>query len=104
MGVLDTQIEPLVNQTFEPLVGGDLAAQLLHPFLAHVFRTTLHATGVADLPVGPDAVWGIFVLAGERARTHRADFQQRSLDLLQPGLYLLNPFLAHAVLISGFIV
>src|SRR6516225_1231516 len=90
-----SQIEPLVDQAFEALVGGDLAAHLLYPFLAHVFRTALHATGVADLPVRPEVVLGILVLTGERPWTHRADLQQRALDRLQPEFDRLNPFLAH---------
>ena len=74
-GVLDTQVEPLVNQTFEPLVGHDLAAKLLHPFSADVLRAALHPAGIADLPVGPGVVLGVLVLAGQRARAHGADLQ-----------------------------
>ena len=29
--MLDTQVDPLVNQTLEPLAGNGLAANLLHP-------------------------------------------------------------------------
>src|SRR5882724_13505893 len=38
LGVLDTQVDPLVNEAFEPLVGGDPAAKFLHAFLADVLR------------------------------------------------------------------
>src|ERR1019366_2228920 len=72
-GVLDTQVDPLVNQTFEPLVIHRLAANILHAFLADVLRAALHPAGIADLPVGPGLVLGILVLAGQRARAHRAD-------------------------------
>ena len=66
--MLDTQVGPLVNQAFEPLVGCDSPAKLLHAFLADVLRAALHPTGIADLPVGPGVVLGILVLAGQRAR------------------------------------
>src|ERR1039457_2955266 len=65
----------LVNQTFEPLVSRGLAANLLHPFPADVLRAALHPAGIADLPVGPGLVWGILVLAAQRARTHGTDLQ-----------------------------
>jgi hypothetical protein len=57
--VLDTQVDPLVDQASEPLVGCDSAAKLLHAFLADVLRAALHPTGIADLPVGPGVVLGI---------------------------------------------
>src|ERR1035437_7722946 len=49
--VLDTKVDPLVNQTFEPLVGHGLTAHLLYVFLADVLRAAFHLTGIADLPV-----------------------------------------------------
>src|ERR1700681_3121286 len=74
-GVLDTEVDPLVDQAFEPLVVCDPAAKFLYAFLADVLRAALHLTGVADLPVGPGLVFGVLVLAGQRARAHRADLQ-----------------------------
>jgi hypothetical protein len=49
--VLDTQVDPLLNQTFEPLVSGDLAPKVLHPFSADVLGAALHPSCIADLPV-----------------------------------------------------
>jgi len=43
--VLHTQVDPLVNQTYEPPVGHDLAAKLLHPFLADVLRIVASGLG-----------------------------------------------------------
>jgi len=75
--VLDTQVDPLVHQTFEPLVGHDLAAKLRHPFPADVLRAALHPAGTADLPVGPGVVLG---KAGTTARRRRTG-SLRSLGL-----------------------
>ena len=36
--MLNTQVDPLVNQTFEPLVSRGLAANILYPFPADVLR------------------------------------------------------------------
>src|SRR5207244_5344594 len=88
---------PLLDQTLEPLVTRDLAANILHPLSADVLRAALHPARIADLPIGPGVVLGILVLAGQRARAHRTDLQSRRLAPINPPPDLLNPFLAHDV-------
>ena len=73
--MLDTEVDPLVNQTLEAFVGGNLAANLLHRFLTDVLGAAPHLAGIADLPIGPGVVLWIFVLPGQRARAHGADLQ-----------------------------
>ncbi len=94
--MLDAQVAPWVEQASEPLVGGDLLANLRHPFLANGFRSALHMARIADLPVGPGAGLGIPILASQGARTHRADLLLRCLDALDPPLDLLKSLLPHA--------
>src|SRR5260370_33048868 len=66
--VLDTQVDPPLDQTIEPLVGRGLAANVLHPFRADLLRAALHLTRIADLPVRPGAVLGILLLSGSNWR------------------------------------
>ena len=46
--MLHTEVDPLVKQTPEALVGGNLAANLLHRFLTDLLGAALHLAGIAD--------------------------------------------------------
>ena len=88
--MLDTEVDPLVDQLFEPLMGRDLAANLLQRFLTYILRAALHPAGIAELPIGSDMALGIFLLAGQRSWAHRADLLERLLDSINPLFDLSN--------------
>jgi hypothetical protein len=52
--VFDTEVDPLVNQSLEAFVGGNLAAKLLHRFLTDVLGAALDVAGIA-CPFGKHA-------------------------------------------------
>ena len=93
--MLDAQVDPLLNQALEALIGRDLFANAGDPLRTDIVRVTPHPTGVADLPVGADAFGGNAILARQSARAHWADLLEGFFDPADPPLDLTNPLLAH---------
>ena len=98
--MIDTQVDPLVNQTFEPLVDHGLTANLFHPFLADVLRAALHPTGIAD-----DELWSLNVYSdvfpSEECYKAHAGPSQRARTTSDVYVPLSHPFIER--LIGSFV-